>query len=318
MTVAIQHHQSGRLPQAEALYRQVLEMTPNHPDALHLLGVVELQNGNPDAGAELIHQAICHDQDNADYQANFGMALWELGRQDEAVSAYERALHLNPSHANAHYSLGNAHRARGRLAEAIASLRHSVRLELGAVEVRANLAALLLENDNAAAALEECDACLDRQPNSRLALSYKALALQSLGKRQPARYLLDLERLVIAQTIEIPAELGSLPEFNAALARHILVHPTLSEAQNRQSNPLWPTNGRVAGRAQGSVRRPGSDIELGGSRLSLLYPPGWRPPLSGGSSPSMEPGCVGGSVGLPGASNCPHACRWMGEWGVLR
>src|SRR5262249_4893817 len=43
---AIAHHRSGRLAEAEALYRQVLSVEPTNPDALQLLGVVALQSGN--------------------------------------------------------------------------------------------------------------------------------------------------------------------------------------------------------------------------------------------------------------------------------
>ena len=38
MALAIQHHQQGRLQAAEQIYRQVLQVDPNHAQALHLLG----------------------------------------------------------------------------------------------------------------------------------------------------------------------------------------------------------------------------------------------------------------------------------------
>jgi SAM-dependent methyltransferase len=37
---AVAHHQAGRLPEAEALYRQILQAEPNYPDALHFLGIL--------------------------------------------------------------------------------------------------------------------------------------------------------------------------------------------------------------------------------------------------------------------------------------
>ena len=40
LQIAIQHHQAGRLSQAESLYRQILLQHPDHPDALHLLGLI--------------------------------------------------------------------------------------------------------------------------------------------------------------------------------------------------------------------------------------------------------------------------------------
>src|SRR5437867_1473861 len=43
--VARAHHQSGRLAEAEAIYRQILAVEPRHADALHLLGVIAHQVG---------------------------------------------------------------------------------------------------------------------------------------------------------------------------------------------------------------------------------------------------------------------------------
>ncbi|HWY85822.1 MAG TPA: hypothetical protein VNX28_03805, partial [Gemmataceae bacterium] len=40
LTIAIEHHQGGRLQVAEQIYRQILQVDPNQPDALHLLGVI--------------------------------------------------------------------------------------------------------------------------------------------------------------------------------------------------------------------------------------------------------------------------------------
>ena len=47
---ALQLHQAGRLDQAESAYKQILKTDPEHPDALHLLGMVAYQRGKlPDS-----------------------------------------------------------------------------------------------------------------------------------------------------------------------------------------------------------------------------------------------------------------------------
>ena len=55
---AVRHHQSGEIKQAELIYGKILELNPNHPDALHLLGLVRHQSGKHEAAVELIEKAI--------------------------------------------------------------------------------------------------------------------------------------------------------------------------------------------------------------------------------------------------------------------
>lgn len=72
--LALGHHQSGRLAEAEALYRQVLAAEPRHADALHMLGVLAHQVGRNDVAAELIGQAIVVAPGVADFHSNLGEA----------------------------------------------------------------------------------------------------------------------------------------------------------------------------------------------------------------------------------------------------
>ena len=229
LELARRHHQAGRLAQANTLYREILGTSPANPDALHLLGVLTIQLGEPDVGAGLIRQAIQHNAGDADYHANLGMALSAMAELEGAISAYEQALRINPHHANALYSLGSAQRALGRAKEAITSITRSLEIEPGAVEVRANLAALLLENHDPVAALDQCEACLRAQPGDRLAIGYKAIALQHMEEFERARQWLALERLINTETLAVPDSYDSLKAFNAVLAQHIRQHPTLEQ-----------------------------------------------------------------------------------------
>ena len=54
----LQHHQAGRLAEAEGIYRQILTRQPQHADALHLLGVFAHQVGRDDAAVDLIGRSL--------------------------------------------------------------------------------------------------------------------------------------------------------------------------------------------------------------------------------------------------------------------
>ena len=58
LAIAFQHHQAGRLVIAEQIYRQILEVQPNDPDSIHLLGVIALQVGKPEVAVQYFARAI--------------------------------------------------------------------------------------------------------------------------------------------------------------------------------------------------------------------------------------------------------------------
>jgi len=88
---AITHHRGGRLDEAEAIYRRVLEADPDQPDALHLLGLAEKARGRTDQALALIGAAIARLPDFAEAHYNLGNLLRDLGRPDEAWAAFDRA-----------------------------------------------------------------------------------------------------------------------------------------------------------------------------------------------------------------------------------
>ncbi|CAO3432602.1 glycosyltransferase [Azospirillum doebereinerae] len=94
LAVATEHHRAGRTDEAERLYRDVLNASPGHPDALHLLGVIALQSGRAQDAAEMIGQAVAGDGGSALFQANLGHALHACGRTREAALSFARALTL--------------------------------------------------------------------------------------------------------------------------------------------------------------------------------------------------------------------------------
>ena len=72
LAMAIQHHQAGRLQAAEQIYRQILAVEPNHPDALHLLGVIAHQVGQHEVAVEHIGRAIGLNGNVAAFHSNLG------------------------------------------------------------------------------------------------------------------------------------------------------------------------------------------------------------------------------------------------------
>ncbi len=148
---AMGHHQRGELTQAELLYREGLRSDPQHPDVLHLLGVLTAQRGDCAAGAALIRQALTAQPGTAVFAQNLAGILVNLStlqRQQAdytgAAQSLREAIQLVPEHWQARVNLGNLLAECGRSEEAETHLRAARLLEPVRADVAYSLGSLLL------------------------------------------------------------------------------------------------------------------------------------------------------------------------------
>src|SRR5207244_13082936 len=145
LSLAVQQHQAGNLQQAEQLYRQILQMDPNQPDALHLFGLIAGQVGRNDLAVEYIGRALRLKPDYAEAHNNLGNALRGQRRLAEAEACFREAVRLRPDFGDAHHSLGAVLKEQGRLEEAEACLREALRLRPDFADAHNNLGAVFKE-----------------------------------------------------------------------------------------------------------------------------------------------------------------------------
>ncbi|HEV7665458.1 MAG TPA: tetratricopeptide repeat protein [Chloroflexota bacterium] len=118
---ALEHHNAGRLADAERLYREILTSEPDHASALHLLGMIAFQTGHPEAAIDLVRQASSHSPNEALFHTNLAVVLRSLDRLEEALESAETAARLEPNGVTALLERGQALYAMGRSAEASAT-----------------------------------------------------------------------------------------------------------------------------------------------------------------------------------------------------
>jgi Flp pilus assembly protein TadD len=137
-------HRRGDLDAAERGYRAALDAAPEHPYALHYLGVVDYQRGRPAEALPRLLAAAARRPAEPEFHNNLGLALAALDRTDEAIAAHRRALELKPDHAGAWTNLGLALTAANALADAIAAFDRALALAPALTEARWNRALALL------------------------------------------------------------------------------------------------------------------------------------------------------------------------------
>ena len=123
---AVRCHQTGEIKRAENIYQEILRLDPAHPDALHLLGVAELQRGETDSAIGRINRAISIRPDYDVYHANLAAAYRAAERKESAVRSLQRALEINPSSDETCLNLGNVLRELGRDDEALQFYRRAL------------------------------------------------------------------------------------------------------------------------------------------------------------------------------------------------
>ena len=68
-------YQTGQLQAAAKVYAEIMRAFPEHPDALHLSGLVAHQQGNVEQAVRLIERAIQHKPDHPVYLKNISCKM---------------------------------------------------------------------------------------------------------------------------------------------------------------------------------------------------------------------------------------------------
>lgn len=183
---AMRHHQAGQLQQAESLYRQILQATPNDAEALHGLGLIAYQVGQFQAAVDLMGRAIAARPGVARFHNHLAGALQGLGRLDEARAQFERALALNPQSATVLNNFGNLLRRVGRIEQAIDYFGRAIEASPAMVEARVNLAAALVDAGRADEAVVVAREAVSLHPALAEAHNNLANALKAAGHLEAA------------------------------------------------------------------------------------------------------------------------------------
>ena len=186
---AIHAQQRGRLNEAEALYRQVLQRNPRQVEALHFLGVLAAQRSQHEPAVDLIRQALELNPQYADAWNNLGNVLTTLERPEEAIDAYRRTVELVPGHVGAYSNLGVILTQIGLIEDAVAACRQAIALAPQVAELHFNLGAALLAQGDHEGTIAAYQETVRLQSNH--ARAYKALSLlfYKLNRREEATAL---------------------------------------------------------------------------------------------------------------------------------
>jgi len=117
-----------RTDEAMAEYRNALALKPNYVRAINNLGLALLHERRPAEAAEQYRNALSLQPDYAFGHNNLGLALMYLGRAAEALPHFQKAVDLAPEYVMAYANLGGALLMMGRVDEAITQYRKALKI----------------------------------------------------------------------------------------------------------------------------------------------------------------------------------------------
>ncbi|CDS48467.1 hypothetical protein [Polaromonas sp. CG9_12] len=147
LAAAVDLLRSERIDEAESALQEVLQRSPDQPDALHFLGVLRHTQGQVGEALKLIQHALAVVPNNASAWNNLGNVLLLAGRGEEAADAYDHAVtHGEGTDAvRALNNLGVLHRKLGRLDRSELALRHAVERDPAFADAWYNLSTTLIK-----------------------------------------------------------------------------------------------------------------------------------------------------------------------------
>ncbi len=209
--------QAGRLGEAEAACRAILERKPGDAQALHLLGLVLAQSGRREEGLALLDRSIVGAMRNAAFLANRARVLADLGRTQDAERDLRKALSIDPSFHAAYTQLGRVLRVLGRFDEATAAFRRALAIEPRGADARVGLGNVLRDRGDRQGALAAYDEALALRPGDATALYNRAALRLDLGESERA---LEGFREVLARDPRHAPALNNLGVALRNLGRH--------------------------------------------------------------------------------------------------
>ncbi len=125
--LATAYERVQRIPEAIALFQELIARAPNFAPALNYLGYLWIERAeNLDRALDMVRKAVRLDPDNGSYVDSVGWGLFRLDRPGEAIAYLERAARLLPRDATVAEHLGDAQLAAGNRERAREAYRRAV------------------------------------------------------------------------------------------------------------------------------------------------------------------------------------------------
>ncbi len=140
--LGIAQKEAKMVEQAESLYNQCLDLSPNHVDCHRALAVLLVESGRHDRGLALLKNWAANNPQLSDARVELSRLHQELGQTKAAERYLDEALALNPNDARAWAARGQLREQSGDLGQALHNYQQSLALNTLQPELYQRVASL--------------------------------------------------------------------------------------------------------------------------------------------------------------------------------
>ena len=205
INLGVSHMTRKEYDRAEGEFRRVLALSPDYAHAYYALGLLEIRRERYDEAEAFLAKTIALASDYSGSYHALGDVAMKRGQAQEAEAAFQRAVALNPRDAKAQAKLGLLAQRAGDFTSAETAYRAALAIDPDQMLARNNLGILYVRRQDWPRALEQFSAVVRRDPDDLDAAFNQAMTLDTLGRKDEARVILQ----------RVLARLPDDPQFDA-------------------------------------------------------------------------------------------------------
>jgi tetratricopeptide (TPR) repeat protein len=235
---ALELERQDRLPDAAAIYQDLIRQFPGNPMLHKNLGNVWLNMGRFAECFAEYNKSLQLDGNQHDIFCNAGVAYLMMGRHENALAHFNQSLKIKPTDAHAWLNLGNAYCELKRFDEAVAGFNEAARLNPAHHQAYLSRGWALQQINRHDEAVASFSAALEIAPHPEAYCS-RAYSLKALGRLEDAaknlRTAIQLQPThVMAHSNlgDILKDLGRLEESLACSDTVIRLAPGIADAHS--------------------------------------------------------------------------------------
>ncbi len=142
------HFARSEFDEAEKDFIKVLSYQDDHPEALNKLSVIYIQSDDIRKAELMLNKLMSTNTKDPTHFCNYGRCLYSLGRKEDAITAYLKAIELDPSKASRHVNVANIYYELEDLIQSLEYYQRALELDPYNAEYLATISDLAEQTNN--------------------------------------------------------------------------------------------------------------------------------------------------------------------------